>query len=516
MIGKAYKLGTGFKALAAYLEYGRRDGTERDRVDWVETRNLPTEHPQAAARIMVATAHDSDSVQPPVYHFSVSFDPDDPLNRDTMRQVADRTLRGLGLQDHQVLIVAHRDRAHAHLHFMVNRVHPEKRTVWSNWNDYARIEKAMREQEAELGLRIVPGKHAAVPEHARDRAPRQPAPRLARGDSAFVERVQREARPHLMAARSWVELERALGQHGLSVRTEGRGMVVTDGVHKVKCSEIDPAASRANLERRLGGPLGEYRARQAVAGRTLDERAARVESASQLAAPKAPPIPAPETRARAARSVPPLDEGRAAPARPSLAPSRPPTPAPAERSPAAAPAPQLPRRPRTYTETGRDFAQHVRALYADPAAARRAFLDAAERRGPERAAASLRQQPEHFGALRPGADPARRASAALAGYEYTRHRAARLRPALLQAAQLLRDSARAGPHGAGDLREAAAVLASAQIGRAVDGDQLVRRLAPMLPRSAAGLARQAVRIGLELVREQEQERGRERERGLSL
>jgi hypothetical protein len=509
MIGKAYKLGTGFKALAAYLEYGRRDGTERDRVDWVETRNLPTEHPQAAARIMVATARDSDSVQPPVYHFSVSFDPDDPLNRDTMRQVADRTLRNLGLQDHQVLIVAHRDRAHAHLHFMVNRVHPEKRTVWSNWNDYARIEKAMREQEAELGLRIVPGKHASVPEHARDRAPRRAAPRLARGDSAFVERVRSEAGPHLMAARSWAELERALGEHGLSVRTEGRGMVVTDGVHKVKCSEIYPAASRANLERRLGGPLGEYRARQAVAGRTLDERAARVEPAPQPAAPKAPaPIPAPEPRAPAARSVPTLDEGRAAPARPS--------PAWAERAPAAAPAPQPSRRPRTYTEAGRDFARHMRALYAEPAVARRAFLDAADRRGPERAAASLRQQPEHFGALRPGADPARRASAALAGYEYTRHRTARLRPALLQAAQLLRDAARAGPHGAGDLREAAAVLASAQIGRAVDGDQLVRRLAPMLPRSAAGLARQAVRIGLDLVREQEQERGRERERGLRL
>jgi len=380
MIGKAYKLGTGFKALAAYLEYGRRDGTERDRVEWVESRNLPTEHPQAAARIMGATARDSDSVQPPVYHFSVSFDPDDPLNRDTMRQVADRTLHDLGLQDHQVLIVAHRDRAHAHLHFMVNRIHPEKRTVWPNWNDYARIEKAMREQEAELGLRIVPGKHAAVPAHARDRAPRRAAPRLARGDSAFVERVRREAGPHLMAARSWAELERALGEHGLSVRTEGRGMVVTDGVHKVRCSEIDPAASRANLERRLGGPLGEYRARQAVAGRTLDERAARVEPAPQPAAPKAPaPIPAPDPRAP------------------------------------AAPAPQRSRRPRTYTEAGRDFARHMRALYAEPAAARRAFLDAADRRGPERAAASLRQQPEHFGALRPGADPAHRIVRQMAG-----------------------------------------------------------------------------------------------------
>ena len=108
MIGKAYKVGAGFKGLAAYLQYGKRDGSERDRVDWIEARNLPTVHPQAAARIMMATARDSDSVQPPVYHFSVSFPPDDPVNRETMRRVADRTLRDLGLQDHQVLIIAHR------------------------------------------------------------------------------------------------------------------------------------------------------------------------------------------------------------------------------------------------------------------------------------------------------------------------------------------------------------------------------------------------------------------------
>jgi len=300
MIGKAYKLGTGFKALAAYLQYGRRDGTERDRVDWVESRNLPTEHPQAAARIMIATARDSDSVQPPVYHFTVSFDPKDPVTRDTMRQVVDRTLRDLGLQEHQVLVVAHCDRAHAHLHFMVNRIHPGRGTVWSNWNDYARIERTMREQEAELGLRIVPGKHAPVPEQARHRAPRTPAPRLVRGDDAFAERVRREAGPHLMAARSWAELEHVLGERGLSVRVEGPGMVVTDGVHKVKCSEIDRAAARANLERRLGS-LGEYHARKAVDGRTLDERTARVQPAPDDPHPAAPTVAPPEPAPAAGR-----------------------------------------------------------------------------------------------------------------------------------------------------------------------------------------------------------------------
>ena len=503
MIGKVYKRGQSFKALAAYLEYGKLDRSKVDRVDWIESRNLPTEHPQAAARIMLATARENQRVKKPVYHFTVSLAPGDPANRETMRQVADQTIRELGLQEHQVLIVAHRDRAHSHMHFMVNMIHPDRRTVWSDWRDWVRLQQALRPQEADLGLRIVPGTLAPVPEHASARAPRAPAPKLVRGDDAFLQRATREAGPHLMAARSWSELERALAERGLSIRVEGRGMIVTDGVHKVKCSEIDRAASRANLERRLGS-LGAYGARKAVAGRTLDERAAR---APQPRHPAAAPVqPEPRTQ--------PVNRGAAGRSGPSATAGRP-TPAPAPRAPAERP--QQFRRPVSYGDAAREFSRAVRALYADPAAARRAFLDAAERRGADRAAASLRSEPGRFGALRPGVDPASAAPAALAGYDYARRRGDRLRPALMQAAQHLRDAAHAGPHHAsGDLREAAAVLASAQIGRAVTGEQLAQRLAPMLPRSAAALTGQALRIGREILREQEREHEHERRPGLSL
>jgi len=330
MIGKAYKAGTGFKGLAAYLQHGRA-GMEQDRVDWVDSRNLPTRDPQAAARIMAATARDTDSIQAPVYHLSISFDPHDPVNRATMRQVAERTLRDLGLHDHQALIIAHRDRAHPHVHVVVNRVHPETHRVWSNSWDYPRIERSLRAQEAELGLRVVPGRHAPVPEHVRDRG-RAPAERLARGDAAFVDRVRRDAGAHLTGARSWAELERGLAAHGLSVRVEGRGLVVTDGVQKAKGSEIDRAASRANLERRLGS-LGEYRARQAVASRTLDggfritdglRDAKRSELAVAESAPRsaAEPPRAPEPRQSATPQAQQDARAAASPPAPADPPSR--------------------------------------------------------------------------------------------------------------------------------------------------------------------------------------------------
>lgn len=375
MIGKVGKLGTDFMDRALYLERGPRRGViQPDRVDWIESRNLPTNDPEAAARIMKATARDAHSIQRPAYFFSISFDPRDPVTREIMRQVADRTLRHLELHEHQALIVAHRDRSHAHMHILVNRVHPERLTVWSNWHDYRRIEQSLRGQERDLGLRIVQGNHTPRPKRERIVPERTPV-RLERGDAGFLERVQREAGPHMRGAGSWAELERGLADHGLSVRVDGGGLVVTDGVRKVKASEVDRAASRANLERRLGS-LGEYRARQAVAARTLDERAARIERTQ----PQQPmPAPAPPATARQF--------------------DRPPVP------PAKA----------DHRRIAASYRGAMARLYADPHAARTQFRAALLRDGREAAAKALRERPETFGRVRPADAPERDRAADAAG-----------------------------------------------------------------------------------------------------
>lgn len=270
--------GDGFMGLVRYLMYGPADQLDRDRVDWVESRNLPTSYPEAAARFMRATARDSPRTRKPVYHISISFDLTDRVDRATMRRVADRLLRDLGLHEHQALIVAHKDRAHAHLHIMVNRVHPERCTAWSNSWDYPRIERSLRVQEEAEGLRVVPGKHSRVPGRER-------APVLVRGGPEFLARVKRAAAPYLAQACSWAELEGGLGGQGLSIHVHNGGFVFTDGVRKVKASEVDRAASRTRLERRLGS-LGAYRARQARRARMLEERGTRMErTASPAPAP---------------------------------------------------------------------------------------------------------------------------------------------------------------------------------------------------------------------------------------
>lgn len=148
--------GKSFRALAQYLISGRT-GAEFDRVAWSGSRNLPTDDPELAAKIMRGTAAKSDRVEKPVYHIAISFDPGDKVDRASMERVADKVLARLGLSEYQATIVAHRDREHPHVHIFVNRVHPETGKAWERWQDQPLIQEVLRDEEASLGLRLVPG-----------------------------------------------------------------------------------------------------------------------------------------------------------------------------------------------------------------------------------------------------------------------------------------------------------------------------------------------------------------------
>jgi hypothetical protein len=143
-------------AFARYLTKGR-SGAETERVAWSESRNLPTNEPELAGKIMRATASQSARVQKPGYHLVLSFHPEDTVDRATIEGVADRTIAALGLAAHQALIVCHRDRPHAHVHLLINRVHPETGRAWRQWFDYVVLQKVLLDEEIALGLRITAG-----------------------------------------------------------------------------------------------------------------------------------------------------------------------------------------------------------------------------------------------------------------------------------------------------------------------------------------------------------------------
>jgi hypothetical protein len=249
--------GQSFGALGAYLV------GDESRVGWAETRNMMEGmdggviDPDAVAAEMRDEAVAS-GVAKPVYHIAIAFDPDDHPTEAEVRAAADRTLRDLGLEDHQALIVRHTDQPHAHVHLMVNRVGPDGK-AWSTWRDRYRLRSSMEAQERELGVRWT----------GRNRELEREAPTLDAGaqfrDSGrgFAAEVRAKALADLRESRSWPDLDGRLASHGLRVERRGQEAVVTDGEREAKLSSVSRTVSRRRLEDRLGPLRGRTRQRAA-------------------------------------------------------------------------------------------------------------------------------------------------------------------------------------------------------------------------------------------------------------
>ncbi len=382
-----------FGALGSYLGSGKGDVPAEERVAWVESRGVVRDvdgaaNADRAARVMEATADRTPQCTEPCYHVSISFDrrdlpggPTDPASKEAMLGVAEDTLRDLGLDEHQVVVVAHGDRGHPHVHLMVNRVHPETGRTWDRWQDRVRLEKSLRAQERARGFREVPGQLGRLEGQERPaRSPSRGAYRAAEREAQAQGRrpLQHEARARVGVdferAGTWEELEGRLASDGYVLRAKGRGLVLRDGEgREVKASAVTRAGGRGRLEKRLGVSWREHRA--AVEARTG-------------------PVPgglSPHGQAvvRAHRDLQAAREHRATvtAARERLG--------AAERS-----VDGLPAQEREVRAAWARVQQGLAGVYQDPAGAERLFVALSRTEGMGRAAEALARQPERFGALR--------------------------------------------------------------------------------------------------------------------
>ncbi|MEP3919372.1 relaxase/mobilization nuclease domain-containing protein, partial [Ascidiaceihabitans sp.] len=153
--------GTSFKGVFAYLQHDKRlEGQDvnstSDRVEWQEFRNLATENPDMAYRIMRATANQQDALKREagqslagnksdkvVFHYSLAWHPDekDDMTKTEMMKAADESIKALGADGHQAAIIAHNDTKHPHLHVVINRVNPEHGKMLDLWKYQERLSK---------------------------------------------------------------------------------------------------------------------------------------------------------------------------------------------------------------------------------------------------------------------------------------------------------------------------------------------------------------------------------------
>ena len=127
---------------AVVLEYNNVFGTSRD-----------------IGRQMRDIADDRERVQKPVLHLQINFHPDEKLGREDAEKAIHAILKEVGIspENHQYVLVQHRDKAHDHYHVVANRVGMDGSLV-SNERIIERLQVACDKVEQEQGLRRTEGR----------------------------------------------------------------------------------------------------------------------------------------------------------------------------------------------------------------------------------------------------------------------------------------------------------------------------------------------------------------------
>lgn len=177
MVPDIAKAGHSFNgAMAYYLHDKRQHESEQhpqtaERVAWTATRNLATDDPETARRIMIATAQQADELKAQagvkntgrksnahVYAYSLAWHPDEAgqLDRAEMERAVDQSLQVIGAGQLQAVIVCHQDQEHPHVHVIVNRVDPQTGKMLSTSNDRLKLSDWANQYERERGLILTP------------------------------------------------------------------------------------------------------------------------------------------------------------------------------------------------------------------------------------------------------------------------------------------------------------------------------------------------------------------------
>ena len=160
--------GKSFKG--AFIYYLQDKGADtRERVEWTHTTNMMTHDPNKAWKVMAYTAKEQERLKQasgqapggrklknPVMAYSLSWHPEQDPSKEHMLETTMASLKVLGLQDHEAIVVAHRDTPHRHVHVVANRVHPTTGLVASDSHTYRKLSDFAREYNLEHGLEYCP------------------------------------------------------------------------------------------------------------------------------------------------------------------------------------------------------------------------------------------------------------------------------------------------------------------------------------------------------------------------
>ena len=169
MIPNINTRGQSFKGVTEYLlhdvekiqpENGKEYHVHLDsseRVGFTETANMHTDDIEQAARFMAWSDMHRDDLRESnagrkgtagnVYHYSLSWHPDENPDQKHMSAMAHASVEHLGLSDHQYYMVEHTDEPHKHVHVVVNLAHHETGKIANVYRDQYAMDKWAHDYE---------------------------------------------------------------------------------------------------------------------------------------------------------------------------------------------------------------------------------------------------------------------------------------------------------------------------------------------------------------------------------
>ncbi|MEL6216979.1 MAG: relaxase/mobilization nuclease domain-containing protein [Pseudomonadota bacterium] len=176
MIPRVGPGGASFQGAGLYYLHDK-DALTSERVAFTHTLNVHTDNPDRALKAMAWTAmHQAElkrsagvaatgrKLEKPVYTYSLAWAQDERPSRDEMIAAAQDSLKAIGMDDRQAVLVSHRDTEHPHIHVILNRVHPDNGRAASTSKDHLKLSKwAEAYERGHGGIRC----HARVNHNAR-------------------------------------------------------------------------------------------------------------------------------------------------------------------------------------------------------------------------------------------------------------------------------------------------------------------------------------------------------------
>ncbi|REL37908.1 hypothetical protein DYD21_09005 [Rhodohalobacter sp. SW132] len=250
--------GKDFRELINYI-------TQPEKEQWREGRHLSDLDRETVINEMEFIARQSQRVQSPAYHVSVSWSKTDDPSKEQMLDVAERVVKELGMENNQALIVAHKDTDHTHMHIAVNRVDLDHFKAVDRWGDRDRLRSLLKEIEIEKDWEQTPLEaegptQLSINERKLTVRVNEALAGIGIDDPNYKTVRERalELRNELGRQSNWKSFDDTLAGQGLWVESKGAGMVVTDGAMNIKASSVGRDFSRGKLEKKFGKSLSEY------------------------------------------------------------------------------------------------------------------------------------------------------------------------------------------------------------------------------------------------------------------